>query len=98
MLRDQVTEPLRDLERKVPANVGVEMRVARQRRVTDRLLEAPLRVREQDAELRPRHAAAGLPTLGHLLSRGGALAPAFEQVLRLELRHETLVSVNPFAR
>ncbi len=95
MLHEDVAEPLDHRRGKVSAQIALEVRVVRERRRPDRLLEASLRVREQNAELGPRHSAPGPLPLAHLLGRRKALDLAVEQSLGFELEHEVAVRLQP---
>ncbi len=98
VLLDQVAEPVGDLFGEVPAHLVVEERVVGERGVANRLLEAALRVGEQDAELGAFHAAPAAGALRHLLGQRQRLDLALEQPFRLEARHQVVVRLDPRGR
>ncbi len=95
MLGEEVAEPVDDRRREVPCEIRHEVLGIRQVRLQERSEHGTLRVRQQDGQLRARHADPVRPALRHLIGRRQELDVALQLALGLELLHQVFIGLDP---
>ena len=95
VLAEEVAESVDDRGREVPGQIRFEIVAVRQLALQERPEHRALSVRQQDGQLRARHAGSVRPAFRHLIGRGQGFDGPFQLTLGLELLHQVLVGLDP---